>query len=351
MCYVREMSISDTVLLLATPDLVIDCIKNKSVTRVIFHSLQPQSYSLIDVIKEKTPECRIDWIYWGESYDGPSRLMCNKTLIEYLNERGIPDWLSMLLVRTKLAHILIDARAARFRNKVSRCILNIDTMYHWSQIDYEHVKALFRHKKLRFDKFFYDVVDTQMINSNLVEQDLECVPAECIVVGHSASFRNNHLDILPAVVEYATKRNKTLICPFSYGSATGNYLDKIEKNLNKIPRLSYRILYKFYPVTDYLSFLSKCGAYVAPGCGSVGAGNMVSYALSGRVPIIAYGNTTGEFLKSLGAEVAIYNDIRDISIFLEKFFGVHSEKNRIIVGDYFSAINKVKCYENLLAIV
>lgn len=351
MCYVSEMVISDITLPFATPDLVIGCIQNKYVNRIIIHALQPQVYSLIKIIKEKAPDCRIDLVYWGESYNDSSRLMGTETLIEFIKERGFSDWLSTFMVKTRFAHALLHLRSARVTGKVSQCLRYIDTFYHWSQIDYEYIKALFKHNQLKYRKFFYDVFDFQLVNNDLIERELECDASNCIVLGHSASMRNNHMDILPAISEYAVKHNKIVICPLSYSNTGKKYIDWIAKRMGEISGLSYRIIYKFYSAKDYLSFLSRCGAYIAPGRGSIGAGNMISYTMSGRIPIADFGNSTGAFLKSLGAEVAIYENTSDISNLVDKVFGTHCEKNRINVGDYFSLSEKSRCYKDLLAVV
>ncbi len=349
-CYVREIAISDIKLLFATPDLVINTIKNKNINRVIFHSLQPQAFPLIEAIKEKTPECRIDWVYWGETYDNPSSLMGKQTIIEYIKERGAPRRLASLLVEMKLCQFLLDYRASKFRHRVSRLIKYIDTFYHWSQIDYENIKKIFKHNQLKYEKFFYDIFSYQTVGNHIIEAELDCDASNCIIIGHSASMRNNHLDILSDVADFAVKNNKIIICPLSYGTGSKKYVQAITKYLNSLPKLSYRILNNFYPETEYFTFLSRCGVYIAPGRGSLGAGNMIVYALAGRVPVADDRNTVGNFLKSIGADVLIYKNPKDINILLKKYFGACSGKNKVIILDYFSKKNHQEGYEKLLSI-
>jgi len=183
-----------------------------------------------------------------------------------------------------------------------------------------------------------------------MERELECDPAECIVLGHSVTMRNNHLDVLPAICEYSIKRNKIILCPLSYGTDGKEYVDRIVEYLSNTPGLTYRVCSKFYPREIYLSFLSKCGAYLAPGRGSIGAGNMLSYALTGGIPIADHHNSTGEFLKSIGGEVAIYRNTSDIVGLLDKYFGTRSQKNQFVVEQAFSLENKSKYYDSLLAV-
>jgi len=349
LCYVCELDISGSALQFASPDLVINTIRRKGVNRVIFHSLQPQAFSLVKTIKETAPECRIDWVYWGESYDNSSSLMGEQTIIEYIRERGVPSLLSFLAVKIKLAHSLIDYRTSGFRSMASEIIKYIDTFYHWSQIDYEHIKRIFRHSQLKYQMFFYEIFNSQILDNHIIERKLDCMASDCIVVGHSVSMRNNHLDILPVVSEFAIENNKTIVCPLSYGSANKKYVQIIEKNLKRFPKLSYRIMSKFYPETEYFAFLLKCGMYIAPGRGSLGAGNMISYSMAGRIPITDYKNTVGLFLKSIGAEVLLYKNYKEIKTFLQNYFGGYCEKNIAVLKEYFSSANKQKCYENLLS--
>ena len=351
MCYIREMVVSSIVLPFAAPELVLASIKNRSVNRVIFHSLQPEAYSLVKIITRAAPECRVDWIYWGETYDDPPWLYGNRTLSEYLKARGVPGWVSFAMIKTKLAHALLLARTARFRRMTSNHAQYIDTMFHWSRLDYEHIKMLLHCRRLKYQKFFYDVIEYQTVSSNLMQQELECDPAKCLVVGHSTAMRNNHLDVLPAICEYAIRRSKTVVCPLSYGIGSKAYVEKIAKHMSETPGLSYRLCYKFYPAADYFSFLAKCGAYIAPSRGSHGAGNMFGYALSSRIPVTPHGNSTGAFLKTIGVEVAIYQNNSDIVNLLDTVFGTRCQKNRMVVGEYFSLKNQSKYYEDLLAVV
>ena len=351
MCYVRKMVVLSLEIPFATPELVLSSIKHKSVNRIIFHGLQPEAISLIKILKKEAPECRIEWIYWGENYDDLAWILGNRTLNEYLKDRGFPSWLSFLMIKTKFANALLRARNARFRHITSKYAQCIDTMYHWSRPDYEHVKMLLKCRRMKFKYFFYDIGNVKTLSSKLVEQELKCKPAECLILGHSAIMRNNHLDVLPAICEFAVKRNKVVVVPLSYSTERKNYVERIAKYLREKPGLSFRICYKFYQQSDYLSFLSQCGAYIAPGCGSIGAGNMIAYALSGRVPVTNHRNSTGTFLKSLGAKVAIYQNNNDLFSLLDNVFGNRCQKNRDIVGEYFSHKNQSKYYEDLLSVV
>lgn len=351
MCFVREMDVSHRILPFASPELVRLSIKYDNVNRVIFHSLQPQAFPLFRVIQETAPECRIDWVYWGETYDDPSTLMGTETLNEFLKAHGVPNWISTLMTKGKLTQSLLRARAAILRCKISKYTRYIDTMFHWSRLDYEHVKTSLNCHGLRYQKFIYDVIDFPIANTSLMEQDLKCNPAECIVLGHSATMRNNHLDVLPAVCEFAMRRKKVLVCPLSYGLGGKHYVESIKHYVSHISGLSYRLCYNFYPLSDYLTFLSRCGAYIAPGRRSIGAGNMLSYTLSGGIPTTDHRNSTGTFLKSLGAEVAIYRNESDIVSMLDRVFGSRSQKNRMIIDEAFSLKNKSKYYGDILAIV
>lgn len=354
--YICELDISHKVLPFATPELVLSYIKNGSVNRVIFHGLRPQAATYIEKIKSEVPECRIDWVYWGETYDSYAWLLDNRTLHEYLKlggfkARSFPYWLAKFMIKTNLTHILLGIRAVRDRYKTSKYAHHIDTFYHWSKFDYEHIKRLLNCKNMKYKKFFYDMFNIQIMTNNLIEHDLKCDPTQSIVIGHSASIRNNHLDILPAVCEFAVKRNKIVVCPLSYSVTSKDYINSIEKYMNEVPGLAFRLCYKFYSLADYLSFLSKCGAYISPARGSIGAGNMISYALAGGIPLTANGNSTGYFLKALGAEVAIYKNYKDVIPLLGKVFGSRCQKNQTIIKDYFSAKSKLECYENLLDVV
>jgi len=153
MCYVQEMVLSSKVIPFAEPRLVLSYINNKSVNRVIFHALQPQAYSLIEIIRKSAPMCRIDWIYWGETFDSPALLMGNSTLNEYLKARGLPVWLSSLMIKIKAAHQLLRIRTALLKNKTSKYIRSIDTMYHWSRPDYDHIKNLLHCRHLNYHNF------------------------------------------------------------------------------------------------------------------------------------------------------------------------------------------------------
>lgn len=350
MCYAQEMVVSAKEIPFAEPALVLSYINDKSVNRVIFHALQPEAYSLIKIIKKSAPGCRIDWIYWGETFDTPPSLMGNSTLNEYLKARGLPNWLSTLMVKINVAQQLLWIRTALLRHKTSKYIRTIDTMYHWSRADYEHIKNLLHCRHLNYQNFFYEGIDHKMGSNNLMARELECDPAECIVLGHSATMRNNHLDVLSAICAFAVSREKILVCPLSYGTGGKDYIDKIVKRLSETKGLMYRVCSKFYPREDYLCFLSKCGSYIAPGRGSIGAGNMLSYSLNGGVPITNHLNSTGGFLKSIGGEVAIYENTRDIVGLLDKYFGTHSQKNQIVVEETFSLKKKSKYYDALLAV-
>lgn len=240
---------------------------------VFLYSFPPKNWWVVDYISKSKI---IIWWMWG--YD------------VYFGYKGSIPFLNIELYKPK-TKFLIKTRQTNLHYIISQTILYCFKTY----MKYRSVNVL-----SRID-FFQPVLpmEFQMMKKNNNFKAMEFYypssltsfsysyqhhsPDGAILIGNSATFTNNHIDVIESILNIRNKRK--IILPLNYGDK--NYADDLDKKYNSTENV--QIIKDFLPKDEYYTLIDNC-----------------SYALFGVLRQQAMGNIY--YCLEKGIKVFLYKD-------------------------------------------
>lgn len=262
---------------------------------VFFHSLGINRCSLLSYIPR---DKKIIWWAWGwELYDSFYGL---KPLIEL--ELYKPKTLKYLkdnktfkiLVKDKLKEIVLRPYYYIVRNKA---LQRIDFFLPVLPIEYS---LLFQNSKFHAEEFSFPINHNKKELSKPNEKDAN----GAILIGNSATYTMNHLDVLE-ILKTIDLKERTIIMPLNYGDAG---CSDIVKDALKKTTIKSIILEDFLTQKDYFDFIDSC-SYAIFGMMRQQAMGNVYYCLEHGIKVFLYKDSIPyRFLKSIGVVVFSIED-------------------------------------------
>ncbi|MEH0769633.1 TDP-N-acetylfucosamine:lipid II N-acetylfucosaminyltransferase [Vibrio alginolyticus] len=196
------------------------------------------------------------------------------------------------------------------------------------ELVHNSVRKLEKHKK------FPEILDW---NYSTIEDDLaknligKTVTGERILFGNSATYTNNHLDL----VNILEKTDKKIVCPLSYG-------DKVYR-VHLVDEFKKRFGERFIPLIDfmelevYLEHLQQCSFVLMNHVRQQAVGNIITMIYLGAKVFLNESNPTYEFFVEKGVYVYSIEELARVpSLLDEKLDPEKQEHNKKIMIELYS---------------
>lgn len=286
---------------------------------------------------------RIVWIFWGADGLETLRVFSNQSLYQHKTQVLYENWklknrlhfkeIWKWLKKETKGYLLYKnhIKAARRVNYIATLIPE----------DYELIRK--KHNlRGQYVSFFYTTA------RQMVPVDLN-VKGDNIFLGNSASFTNNHLEILEKLAALPLK-NRKVLCPLSYG---------IEEYKQLILEKGKQLLnHNFYPLTEFLDrdayyeYLESASVAIMNHNRQQALGNIIAFIMSGAKIFMSEESTLFHYLRRNG--LLLYSVQHD---FLPENDGVLAplspeaiHQNRIIIGNLLGEDPGKATYLNLLTL-
>lgn len=307
--------------------------KSNSYNYVYFYSLPYEIWWVIDLIPKKS---KIIWWSWGYELYEPIRGMKPFLPIQLYHPKTsnkLRERSSILLRLIQKLKILCRPYYNIKRNKILR---RVD--YFQPVIKEEYDLMSIRFPKLFRAKEFYgrnSWGDPLLIENKKVENI-----GKSVLLGNSATYTNNHVDVWDTIIE-SIENNQEIIIPLNYGDM--DYARELS-GLLKHERIS--ILNSFISREEYTSMLSRCGFFVLGAMRQQAVGNLLIAIEMGMSIFLYRDSILYKYLKKSGFSI---NAIEDV--------GTDSFKRNLSIIDIKNNINRLTeemkrrnaIYENILA--
>ncbi|GEO19534.1 TDP-N-acetylfucosamine:lipid II N-acetylfucosaminyltransferase [Cyclobacterium qasimii] len=307
--------------------------KNEDI--VIFYFLHLNNITFL--LKRKNCKFRKIWIGYGADY-----------YYYLLNERSFHSLylkITQELFYSFNGHYFLKRIALTFYQKIFfliKVMPALKTLNYFAPIipnEFSIIKD--KYPSLKFDYLDFTFGDVSFLIQNSNFQN-----GENILLGNSATFSCNHLDILESINHL--KFSNKIVIPLSYGN--GKYrdflIDYIPKNYNN---LNFEILGKFLPLNEYNQILNQCGFAIMPHLRQQGMGNIYSLLYSGTKLFLFKKNPVYNFLKDMGVYFHSIEELMSNTRLLESpLTQDEMEKNRIIINIHYS---KEKSFDRIQKII
>ncbi|MDO6439164.1 TDP-N-acetylfucosamine:lipid II N-acetylfucosaminyltransferase [Cyclobacterium sp. 1_MG-2023] len=302
---------------------------------VIFYFLHLHNISFL--LKRKNLKCKKIWIGYGADY---YYYLLNSTSFQSLYLK-----ITQNLFYSFNGHFLFKRIALAIYQKIflyGKVLPALKTLTHFAPI----IPNEFSIIKDKYPSLNFDCIDFTFGDVSYLNQNNKFHKGENILLGNSATFSCNHIDILESI-NHLGITNKIVI-PLSYGHAKYKdfLIDYIPKNY---PNLNFEILGKFLPLNEYNQILNQCGFAIMPHLRQQGMGNIYSLLYSGTKLFLFKKNPVYEFLKGLGVCFYAIEDLMlNAKLLISPLAQDEMDQNRKIIINHYS---KEKSFERIQKIV
>lgn len=289
---------------------------------IIIHLMTKYAVSFINSINHNN----IYWIEWGvDLYD---ILLEPRGFRMYYNN-NVMDRFVHSSFKSKIAHKYLNFLfPSRDRKKAIRKVKYFvpDSMYDEYPL---LLKYYPQYSHLKYREFFYypinQVVDQSMVN-NLCK-------GNNIIVGNSASFTGNHLEVIDILskINLGNRKVKFSLC---YGGSSDyrNYISNYGKRLLKS---NYSEITEFMPLTEYNKFLLDASYFIYNNYRQEAVGNILVALYFGGKVFLNDNSPLLSFYKRLGLLIFKVSDITIDS--LNSTLDIESiNRNREIIEKHYS---------------
>lgn len=150
------------------------------------------------------------------------------------------------------------------------------------------------HTDIKHFKFTYYPIEKMLedINVNVNESN--------ILLGNSASFTNNHLEVFEKIKNLDLKDSK-IITPLSYGNRA--YAENIIQHGTNSLGKNFEPLTDFMPLHEYNTYIQSCGIVIMNHYRQQAVGNVLTMLWMGAKVYLDDRNTLYHYLKRIGVHV------------------------------------------------
>jgi hypothetical protein len=135
--------------------------------------------------------------------------------------------------------------------------------------------------------------------------------ADGILIGNSASFNNNHIDIINGL-NYSELGERKILIPLNYGGPSF-YVENLVNNIGEVNYSHFELLVDYLAYEDYVEKLRACSHVIMNHKRQQGGGNIVLALLMGAKVFIEPDNLFYTHYKSHGVHVFTVADLLDNS--------------------------------------
>ena len=278
---------------------------------VIFHTLHDWSLPVLAAVPEGKPTV---WLGWGIDYYGrllsaayPDGLLLPRTaaLREQLRKEG----LSFKQLPVKVANRLRSLLAKLLGRSMSfspNSLQRLDYFIPIIEPEYTLARSLNPWFRAEYVCWNYGTVEDDMSNGvSTASQGRD------ILVGNSASFENNHLELFDLLAECFDLEGRKLIVPLSYGNPW--YAEKVIAEGNRLFGDQFVPLTDFLPKEQYIEILDSCGHVFMNHLRQQALGNICIMMLKGAKIYLNAINPLYAWLTGQGAFIDSIDDVNSDS--------------------------------------
>jgi len=284
---------TDKITLLWNKKMLKDQLKSDEYDVVFFHSLPEKRYNLFKYIPE---EKIVIWWTWG--YD------------IYESSYGLKPLLSIELYKDHTKQF-VSERKNRILDKIKKIIKTHFLKVKYGilrenilkRIDYfqpvipTEYKLILENNDFHAKEFYYynSEVKAEIVDGNVLKK----AATGAILIGNSASYTNNHLDVWEYIKQLKPKDHK-IIFPLNYGDVQyANYLKTVIKSEDN----ELIFLNAFMPRDEYFSLLNEC-SYAIFGVMRQQAMGNISYCIRNGIKVFLFCDSlVYKYLKKEGYSV------------------------------------------------
>lgn len=136
----------------------------------------------------------------------------------------------------------------------------------------------------------------------------ECVEGNNILLGNSATFEGNHLDVFD-MLSGMDMGGRRIIAPLSYGDPV--YKERIIQAGQKMFGPAFDPMIEFIAFTDYVNRIKSCGFVIMNHVRQQALGNIITLLYLGAKVFLREENPIYSFLRSNGAVVFPISSLKD----------------------------------------
>ena len=275
---------------------------------VIFHTLHEWSLPLLAAVPEGKPTV---WLGWGFDYYGrllsaayPNGLLLPRTaaLRKQLRQEG----LSFQKLPTKVVNRLRSLLAKLLGRSVafsSNSLNRLDYFIPIIEPEYTLARSLNPWFKAKYVCWNYGTVEDDMSNGTMVASH-----GRDILIGNSASFENNHLELFELLAMHLDLEGRKLVTPLSYGNPW--YAEKVIAEGTRLFGGQFVPLTDFLPKEQYIEILDSCGHVFMNHLRQQALGNICIMMLKGAKiylnpvnPLYTWLTEKGAFVESIDGSI------------------------------------------------
>lgn len=241
------------------------------------------------------PSVKLLWIGWGADYydlitGDMAKLYRPKTFSLYYKNRQTP-------IKAAFRNFKVSLKSL-FSKKIQKKNI-IDRFNYFAPVlheDYLAFKKSFPHFEAEYIPWNYGTLEDDMIRG--FEDSL--VSGNNILLGNSAAYSNNHLDLFESLSKLDLKETQ-IITPLSYGDK------KCRKEVIKVGQEIFGDRFKpltdFMPIKDYIDLLASCSVAVMGHKRQQGLGNIIIMLYMGAKVFLDKENPVYSFFIGQGAHI------------------------------------------------
>ena len=247
---------------------------------------------------------------------------------------------------TKLLQKIKDlAKKAIYKNITKEEVISrIDYFSPVLSNEYEMVKTKLQEKGIKkFPDYVYwnYGVSAHTLDDNnapTVNQD-----QKGILLGNSASFTNNHMEMLDFLKENSSRFSQ-IVCPMSYGNVTyGKHIEQIGKSFFDEKFISIR---QFMPYEEYVEKISKTSIVIMNHKRQQAAGNVIVMLLKGATVFLREENPLFKHYKDMDVVLFSIQDLKKNPELFERRLTneeiINNRKQLKAFGGTEAALNKTR---------
>lgn len=286
-------------------------INNKNIKSVYFHNFPPNIYSMFCMIPTNII---INWIFYGyEIYQTPLtlKILDLNSLILYPKIFKEKLFILKIFPDKLILQLLFISEKIKF-NKLKMVLKRIDFFYHWNELDYYHIKKIYKEFNAKFVHFCYNQkLELKTFETkNTINVIYKRKSEPLILVGNNSSITLNHLSILKYFHNFQDNNFK-IICPLSYGDQA--YKKILTSYGKKLLSEKFITLDNFLNYKEYYSFISSIDIVIMNNIRTQGATNIHIALSEGKKLFMNPLNTHYKMLLHFGFMVFSIGDFHKLS--------------------------------------
>jgi len=305
-----------------------DILKKGEYDVLFFHSLPARLWRFFNYIPD---DKIVIWWAWGfELYERMYLLdpLINLDLTKPLTKNYSAH--RKVSIKLFLSYIYRSLTRHHSRYLLNKVLKRVDYFQPVWSIEYEILKEKYN---LHAKEFYYNkscfspTGDFKILSNN-----------GNVMIGNSATFTNNHLDVIKLVETNLQERQKIII-PLSYGDK--NYKSMLIDKLNDLRKTcEIEILSDFMPSDEYFKIFNSC-SYACYGVIRQQAGGNISFAIKNGIKVFLYRESMAyRYYTNKGYVVYAIEDI-DENSFRVPLNKAQQQKNKVSMQKEYERRQKI----------